>query len=284
MFEDPSDSESIPFTATLLTGSTPLANYTVFSGIEEEGRLVTDQNGLVSFNLEHNETQELTVPYGTKLIVSESSEDFIAEITTEKDVSDEDSIENCFTLTVTQDDSIIFMNQKSRFHVILKKIGVDSITQNVIDEGLGGATFTIYNDRNRADIATGEVEIDGVSTTKQLLNLTSSNENGVFFDGMLSAGTYYLHEVEAPSGYNRMAYDIRLTVKTDGSASLYLLTNNMTYNFSPIDNICNIEVKNFCGYALPSTGSTGTRHYYLIGSLLMILAGAGFMIKRRIDG
>ena len=278
LFEDENDTISVPFTTSVLNGSTAITSYTVFGTTGEAGALTTDANGQVTFNLVHNGTQVLTVPYGAKVIISEEAEGYTAAITTEHETADEDSTENCFTMTVTQDDTVTFTNRKSGVHVILKKIGLDSATQQINSEHLGGAEFTIYKE-DHLTVAEGKVEEGGETTSKSLRALTSSNDSGIFFDGALLAGTYYLHETGSPDGYYKLVDDLRMTVSSDGKVEIFGQSGSETEEFAAIDGVSTVAVKNYSGYALPSTGGSGTALIHILGLLLTGLAGIGLLLK-----
>ena len=78
-----------------------------------------------------------------------------------------------------------------------------------------------------------------------------------------------------------------MTVNADGSVLLYLQSSNTTTAFSASgeendsEKVTEVTIKNFTGYALPSTGGPGTRLIYLLGSMLTTLAGIGLLMKRR---
>lgn len=178
-------------------------------------------------------------------------------------------------------DTITFKNRKSGYHIILKKTGVDSASQEVIAEHLGGATFTIYNDRNRTTIATGLVEEDGKEVPRQLKDLTSADTDGIFFDGLMSAGTYYLHETEAPTGYYKPANDLRMMISDDGKVSIFGQNGGETEEITAHEGVRTVVIRNYSGYALPSTGGPGTRLFTIFGILLLALSSAGAMMRKR---
>jgi len=282
MFEDPEDNTEAAFTAALQNGANAIRGYQVYPGTEGEGVLTTDESGKVCFNLKHNETQALTVPYGTKLVIAETAEGYTAQIATANEAQDEDTTENSFTMTVTVDDTVTFTNRQGGVNVVLKKVGADSASQTVIADHLGGAEFTVYME-DGTTVAEGKVE--GVSTT--LSNLTSSAADGVFFNGVLAVGTYYLRETDAPAGYYKPAEDLKITVAADGKVTLYAQSSNTSTVHTPGEESGNsgkttwVTVKNYSGYALPSTGGPGTHLIYLLGIIFTSLSGTGLLMKRR---
>jgi LPXTG-motif cell wall-anchored protein len=281
IFDPEEDSVSVPFAATVLNGATAIPGYTVYGTAGDEGTLTTDATGTVTFDLEHAGMQSLTVPYGARLVISEDIKDYTAEISTVNGASDLDNIENSFTMNVAGEETVTFTNRVNGVNVILKKIGVSSETQEVVSDHLGGAEFTIYIDSDRTTVATGKIDLDGTTTSIQLKNLISSDDDGIFFAGTLDIGTYYLHEVKAPAGYIAPAEDLRMTVASDGSIVLYAQTSNTSNEFSVVDGVCSVNVKNSRGFALPSTGGRGRSHFYILGIMLIGMAGAAFFIKRK---
>ena len=103
-------------------------------------------------------------------------------------------------------------------------------------------------------------DVDG----RQLKNL-SSGTNGVFFNGKLQVGTYYLEETKAPTGYNKL----------DGRSALHA-----TAGTAPADNI-DAKIENNKGGVLPSTGGIGTTIFYVIGAILVLAAGVLLVARRR---
>lgn len=74
----------------------------------------------------------------------------------------------------------------------------------------------------------------------------------------LKAGVYYLHEIEAPEGYNKLTAPVKVTIiettGTDGKVT------GVTYTVGETDQSTNdtVKVENKTGSMLPSTGGMGT--------------------------
>ena len=81
----------------------------------------------------------------------------------------------------------------------------------------------------------------------------------------LKAGTYYLHEIEAPEGYNKLTAPVKVTITettgTDGKV------NGVTYMVGETDQSTNetVKVENKTGSMLPSTGGIGTIGLTVLG-------------------
>lgn len=82
----------------------------------------------------------------------------------------------------------------------------------------------------------------------------------------LSDGTYYLEETTTPAGYNTAA-DTPVTIK-DGDYTATNLSQTVT-------------ILNNKGTELPSTGGIGTTVFYVIGGILVVIAGVLLVVKRR---
>lgn len=51
--------------------------------------------------------------------------------------------------------------------------------------------------------------------------------------------------------------------------------------YDPESDTYRLTVTNDAGYELPSTGGSGTLQFYITGLVLICLAGAGLLLKRR---
>ena len=99
---------------------------------------------------------------------------------------------------------------------------------------------------------------DGVITWPANAVLTTDAQGNIHVSG-LDADTYYLREVQAPAGYNKLAGDIEFKiVPTTGE------NNTLTYTTVVA------EINNQSGSELPSTGGMGTTLFYILGSVLVL--------------
>lgn len=135
-------------------------------------------------------------------------------------------------------------SEKDKVEVDTYKLSVFKYDQSD-NIGLAGATFTVYSD---ADCTT-------VITT-----IVSGSDGYATLDG-LDAGTYYLKETEAPSGY----------VKADTVLTVVIPTDATNY----------VASVSFANAAIPSTGGAGTTMYTIAGVCILLAAGAIFMISRK---
>lgn len=113
----------------------------------------------------------------------------------------------------------------------------------------------------------------------------------------LDAGTYWLEETKAPTGYNKLEKRLKIVVKvtehkeTDGTGI------NAETNYSieigegeEAELIIDSEksngvnkIKNFKGTTLPETGGMGTTIFYVVGSVLVLAAAVLLVTKRRMN-
>lgn len=133
---------------------------------------------------------------------------------------------------------------------------------------LAGATFKLLNEKGE-ELGTG----------------TSNDEGNVTFkkDGkniMVSEGTYYLEETEAPSGYSLLNSKVKVEIskKADsiGNDYEYKINNKEENNSIGDDGIVTVSIENKKGFTLPGTGGMGT-YIFTIGGLV-VMAGAVLLL------
>lgn len=121
-----------------------------------------------------------------------------------------------------------------------------------------------------------------------------SDKNGNFNARGIEDGEYKLYEKVAPTGYNKLADPIVLTVAAatengqtwagDPKAALTALTitiDDKTADGDLDDGIVEVEVKNNKGSELPETGGIGTTVFYIVGSVLVLGAAVLLITKKR---
>lgn len=105
-----------------------------------------------------------------------------------------------------------------------------------------------------------------------------SNEQGEFEILGLDAGTYYLKEIKAPTGYNIMDEPQPVVISNtknnmennSGDDTGESNTSSDTNTVDPKTGVVNAEVKNGKGFEMPSTGAIGQTMIYGAGALLAI--------------
>lgn len=143
---------------------------------------------------------------------------------------------------------------------------------------LAGAKFTLYAD-NKCENAIELIKDGTQENYRKFINDEDNNANktseitttgsGEFTISGLKEGTYYLKEIEAPKGYNKLTNSLVVVINKDGK---------ITVNGTASDKV---EVLNESGQLLPSTGGMGTTLIYLIGGALVLGSGIVLANKKR---
>ena len=130
-----------------------------------------------------------------------------------------------------------------------------------------------------------DAQISKLVAAGATITTKTTDENGAAsFDG-LKDGTYYLIEIVAPSGYNRL--DAPKTVSVSGNnvdnSSTHL--ENHAYADTNFDtaNDTFAAVENNTGAVLPSTGGIGTTIFYVVGGVLVLAAIILLVTKKRMS-
>lgn len=152
-----------------------------------------------------------------------------------------------------------------------------------VEKGLAGAKFTLSKNTNDSEPIKLIKVSDAPENTKLTYRVAKTNEensvtdittpsNGEFVIQGLDADTYYLTEIEAPKGYNKLASAIK--VKIDSNGDIYLNDSNDA-------NAGDVKVENKTGTLLPSTGGMGTTIIYMAGAILVIASGIVLVSKKK---
>lgn len=147
--------------------------------------------------------------------------------------------------------------------------------------GLADAKFKLYTDAQCKDENEVKVKVKvKTNGTDYIVGDTDTNNNvmtsgtTVFNINGLKAGTYYLKEIEAPKGYNKLANAIEIEIDNNGNIKV---NKNGT-----LTSATQVDVENKTGTVLPSTGGVGTTMIYLVGAVLVLGSGVVLATKRRV--
>lgn len=131
---------------------------------------------------------------------------------------------------------------------------------------------TIVNGKLTGWEAVPDADTDGNINWPANTTLTT-DANGKIGIAGLDADTYYLRETAAPAGYNKLADDVRVEIKpTTANDGKSMTLPTVT-----------AEVENKSGTELPSTGGMGTTIFYVIGGILVVVAGVLLITKKRMS-
>lgn len=143
---------------------------------------------------------------------------------------------------------------------IIKK---DGVTQTKLD----GATFMLFgknNSRIYVELINRENNTYRITTIANDVLITAGE---AIIEG-LDADEYYLEEVTAPTGYNKLTSPIKVTISSIGADNSF---SRFTAN-----------VLNYTGSQLPDTGGMGTTLFLTLGSMLVIGFGLLLVTKLRV--
>lgn len=152
----------------------------------------------------------------------------------------------------------------------------DVVKTNEDNQLLDGAVFSLYASEgattpmNLVEVSTGVYRLP---TTGETASVTQFTAGKVTIQG-LANGDYYLEEITAPKGYNKLDHRVKITIKDEN------LKANTTENAYTDGGV---KVENKAGTTLPGTGGIGTTVFYLIGGGLMVAAAVLLIAKKRME-
>lgn len=180
---------------------------------------------------------------------------------------------------------------------------MNKVNNDATPLALTGATFAIFTSQTDATTAAA----DPLTAANFATALTFSgsagsytraasggytladNGTGTYSISGLDQGTYYLVEIAAPAGYNRVATPVTVVIDSsynDGSrSSTYVdghipdATNDQLTGVT-VNGGTQLTVVNQAGVTLPETGGVGTKAF-VVGGLALILLALILMIARK---
>ena len=160
-------------------------------------------------------------------------------------------------------------------NVFTYKVPVWKYTTKDNKVGLPGAKFKLYKNKE----CTVTVPLKQENTTNEYIytpenvtySLVSDTDGNLVIKG-LAEGEYYLKEIEAPNGYNKLTKPIKITI-SHNNGNKQIKVDGIT------DYVEKVEVENKSGTLLPSTGGMGTTLIYLVGGALVL--GSGFVLANK---
>lgn len=165
----------------------------------------------------------------------------------------------------------------------------DAVGEN--SKRLQGATFILYKVEGEGNTAKKLYYMqDG--TTKNVTwteteagatKFTTDAKGKATFQG-IAAGTYYLHETQAPAGYNSLKDDVKVEITAAYNSSNGELQDSSAASTNNGQYIQIQSIANKAGAVLPSTGGIGTTIFYVLGSILVLGAAVLLIAKKRMNG
>lgn len=146
------------------------------------------------------------------------------------------------------------------------------------EKGLANATFKLSNseDSTAAGIvlvkdttAENSYHVKGEGETSTTTEVTTPDGGEITIRG-LKAGTYYLHEITAPTGFNKLTHPVKIEIaadEKDQSKATYKINNEANTGA----NSHQVKVENMKGTMLPETGSFGTIGLTILGVAVVLL-------------
>ncbi len=180
----------------------------------------------------------------------------------------------------------------------------DKITQTTLQTTY---TYTIELDLNKIaklksetdeikHLSGAEFEIYSVPNTvenRELIATITTDELGQSLYSSLGAGTYYLKEIKAPEGYNKLREEIEIEVsatcdelgiitwsvedKTDNSLVYVQIVEKEGTTIPEIK----LQVENTSGFQLPVTGGIGNALFTVTGLSIMLIVGIYLKLNKK---
>ena len=158
---------------------------------------------------------------------------------------------------------------------------------------LADAEFYLYRKVTNADnsestmyaVLDANKVISNWTIVKGDATVLTSGADGKFVVKGLDSLIYHLEEKTAPEGYNKMEETVKVTISgTIDGDELTALTGSADSNVGTgtvNEGKLAVTVDNNPGTMLPTTGGIGTTIFYIVGGVLVLGAGAAFVMKRR---
>lgn len=146
------------------------------------------------------------------------------------------------------------------------------------EKGLANATFKLSTsvDSTAAGIelvqdktGNNSYHVKGEGETTTITEVTTPDGGKITIRG-LKAGTYYLHEITAPTGFNKLTHPVKIEITADENDQ-----SKATYKINDVanagENSHQVKVENMKGTMLPETGSFGTIGLTILGVAVVLL-------------
>ena len=157
------------------------------------------------------------------------------------------------------------------------------------NQPLAGAEFMLYTDsdcQHEVLLVAGGNNTYRVATDDEagaVIHSITTDETGAFVINGLDAGTYYLKELTPPDGYYALDEPIKVTITAmrGGDDAGEQVVNKVQISQDDTTDVAQVSVLNSTSPLLPTTGGMGTTIFYVVGAVLVVGAGVGVVVKRR---
>lgn len=170
---------------------------------------------------------------------------------------------------------------------VKKTVNTDYYAEFQYDANTNTYLITDWKKKDEVPAYSESATNDDTILTSSAVTETGGNyTGGTFIVKGLDSLTYSLEEVKAPSGYNQMKqpvkFSISMTMSGSDLASLFATVDSNNVNGTVNDAMIGVApIYNTPGSSLPTTGGIGTTIFYIVGGVLVLGAGAAFVMKRR---
>lgn len=185
--------------------------------------------------------------------------------------------------------------------IVVKVANYEFTVKKVNENGdtLNGATFELHKSEDCTDEAMQFVLTDStyrLATAGEVGATTDIAAGEVKIEG-LAAGIYYLQEIAAPDGYNKLVKPVKVEIfenlnNTEGNQYKGQAFDNDGHRIDPTIKMNDTDVSktgsefiltvvNKTGDELPSTGGIGTTVFYVVGGVLVLAAVVLLVVKKR---
>ena len=184
------------------------------------------------------------------------------------------------------------------------RLPLNKVDGSTVPVSLTGATFAIFTSEPDAIKAAGDPNTAANFATaltfsgsagSYILSASGSytlsdNGSGAYAINGLDQGTYYLVEIAAPAGYNRLSAPVIVMIDPtyrDGSRSSAYVDGHIPdatldqLTAVGINGGTDLTIINQAGVTLPETGGVGTKAFVIGGLMLMLLALILVLARKR---
>lgn len=146
------------------------------------------------------------------------------------------------------------------------KINIVKIEKGKADKKLAGAQFVLKNEEGKFyKQYVNTKEVTWVDENEATI-LVTDQEGKAEFSG-IKAGKYFLKEVKAPEGYNKLTEEKEFVLSADDDNNIQMEAES--------------DVENSTGVQLPKVGGMGTKIFTLIGGIVILYAGLSLIKSKR---